>query len=52
MTISRLRPDPRGLEKYGRARLGRPTVVLLAVLRTYAIVAVLIAIYSFCHAVR
>jgi hypothetical protein len=52
MTISRLRARPRGLEKYGRARLGRPTVLLLVVLRAYAIVAVLIAVYSFVHAVR
>jgi hypothetical protein len=52
MTISRLHARARGLERYGRARLSRPTVLLLIVLRAYAIVAVLIAVYSFVHAVR
>jgi hypothetical protein len=52
MTISRVHTEKRGLEKYGRARLSRPTVVLLAVLRTYAIVAVLIAVYAFFHALH
>jgi hypothetical protein len=52
MTVNRLFREPRGLAKYGRARLSRPTVLLLVVLRAYAIVAVLIAVYSFFHAVH
>jgi hypothetical protein len=52
MTISRLRIRPRGCAKYGRARLNGPTLLLLVGLRAYAIVAVLIAVYAFFHAVR
>ncbi len=52
MTVSRLRHGPHGLEKYRRASLNRPTLLLLAGLRAYAVVAVLIAIYAFFHAAR
>jgi hypothetical protein len=52
MKVSRLRREPRGLEKYGRARLSRPTLFLLIALRCYAIVAVVVAVYAFFHAVR
>jgi len=52
MRIARLRGATRGLEKYGRARLSRPTWALLVGLRTYAIVAVVISIYTFFHALH
>ena len=50
MRIARLYGRTRGLERYGRARLNRPTWVLLVGLRAYAIVAVGIAVYTFLHA--
>jgi hypothetical protein len=52
MTISRLRASRRDFAKYGRARLNRPTLLLLVGLRAYAIAAVLIALYAFFHGLR
>jgi hypothetical protein len=53
MTVSRLRAGrPREPQTFGRAHLSRPLVLLLVVLRWYALVAVGVAIYSFFHALK
>jgi hypothetical protein len=47
-----LRKKPRGLQSYGPAKISRRTLVFLIALRCYAIVAVVIAVYSFFRAAR
>jgi hypothetical protein len=52
MTLSRLHPQPGHPHAFGRAKISLPTLVLLALLRCYAIVGVGIAIYAFIRAIR
>jgi hypothetical protein len=53
VTVSRLRAQPRGPHSsFERAKLSRWTVLLLTLLRCYALAGIAIAVYAFLHAVR
>jgi hypothetical protein len=52
MTVSRLRAGTGGARSFGRARVGRLTLVLLTAFRFYAVAGVAVAVYTFITALR
>ncbi len=52
MSVTRLHAHARDDESFGRARVGRPTMVLLILLRVYAVAAIAITVYAFIRALH